>query len=471
MALYELDPPGGPVQGDGLGKTRASRSGKHVAARESFRYLEHAPNGIVVVHGDSHTVVYANSSFRDSIELPENAIVGRPIADVLQNPSSDGLQNPPVPEVISLLNRVRGQPVPPRDADLSVSVDLNISAPLEAESGAKGSWRCMVWPVRAPVVDIDELVVELWHAPEEESSLIRQREIAERMLLSALREQALSDDNARLYGAANDARIVAEEAQVLAEGAQHEAETANSAKAEFLANMSHELRTPLNAIGGYAQLIEMGLRGPVTAAQIVDLGRIRRSQVHLLGLINAVLNYAKLEAGRVEYATQDFALDDLIIDVESMVHPQLEENGLRYHHAYRVGIAGEPRVTPVRVNADADKLRQILLNLLTNAIKFTSPGGQITVACQTVKQKVLLSVTDTGRGIPAAKLHTIFEPFIQIGRGLSSSDTGVGLGLAISRDLAIGMAGDLTVESVEGEGSTFTLILPLATDMSPAVAP
>ncbi|MGI8507810.1 MAG: sensor histidine kinase [Gemmatimonadaceae bacterium] len=327
----------------------------------------------------------------------------------------------------------------------------------------------MIWPVQGDGAWTDQIVVELSPAPGDASSLVRQREIAGRMLLSALREQELSDDNVRLYGMANDARGVAEEARlhaerqrVRAERAQHEAEAANSVKAQFLANMSHELRTPLNAIGGYAQLMEMGLRGPVTAEQVQDLGRIQRSQVHLLGLINSILNYAKLEAGHVVYATQDVALDELVVDVESLVDPQLRAKGLQYHYAHRLELADATRRIPVRVKADAEKLRQILVNLLTNAIKFTASGGHITVACQTVDGTALVSVSDTGRGIPSDQLQTIFDPFVQIGRRLSSLDTGVGLGLAISRDLAVGMGGDLRVESVEGDGSTFTLILPLA---------
>ncbi|HEY5087249.1 MAG TPA: ATP-binding protein [Gemmatimonadaceae bacterium] len=459
MARNELDPLRSTPQGD----VRADiHAGKHNTARESFRYLEQAPVGIVVVHGNAHTVVYANAAFRQSSGLNDDGIVGRAIVEVLEQPSVDALHRAPASEVVALLNRVRSKEVPAHDVDLGASVGLNVSRPLGEESSPEGVWRCMVWPVRAPVAGIDELVVELWHAREEESSLVRQREIAERMLLSALREQSLSEDNARLYGVANDARAVAEEAQLHAEGAQHDAESANSAKAQFLANMSHELRTPLNAIGGYAQLMEMGLRGPVTEAQLLDLGRIRRSQAHLLGLINAVLNYAKLEAGRVVYAMQNLTLDDVVIDAESLVDPQLQAKGLLYHHAYWIDRSGASSSAPLRVHADAEKLRQILLNLFTNAIKFTDRGGQITVACRAAKGTASVTVTDTGRGIPATTIHTIFEPFIQIGRGLSSTDTGVGLGLAISRDLAVGMGGDLTVESVEGEGSTFTLSLPMA---------
>ena len=244
--------------------------------------------------------------------------------------------------------------------------------------------------------------------------------------------------------------------------AKEAAERANRTKSLFLANMSHELRTPLNAISGYAQLIEMGLRGPVTEAQLLDLRRIQRSQKHLLGLINAVLNYAKLEAGSVVYALQTVVLDDVVIDAQALVDPQLHAKALSYHFTRVIGFAGSPESAPVHVTADPEKLRQILLNLLTNAMKFTARGGEIIVTRRTDGEMAVLSVRDTGLGIPAHKLQTIFDPFVQIGRGLTSGEAGVGLGLAISRDLALGMQGDLTVESVEGEGSIFTLTLPLA---------
>lgn len=437
----------GERQSDEEGDVRGAQEATRVDVRESFRHLERAPVGIAVVHGSAHTVAYANRSFRQSSGLSDRAVVGRPIADILGNPTADASHTSNMADLVALLDRVRGEQVAARD----VNVSVNIGADTENQN----VWRCTAWPVRGARAGIDQLVVELRHGREGESSIVRQRDIAERLLLSALREQTLSEENTRLYESANALRIVAE-------SAQREAEAANSAKAQFLANMSHELRTPLNAIGGYAQLMEMGLRGAVTEAQLEDLARIQRSQAHLLGLINAVLNYAKLEAGHVVYATQDVALDDVVVEAKSLVSPQLDAKGLRYQYASCADLANASLGTPVLIRADAEKLRQILLNLLTNALKFTPSGGQITVVCRTVNGAALLSVSDTGRGIPADKLQTIFDPFVQIGRHLTSTDTGVGLGLAISRDLAVGMDGDLAVESIEGNGSTFTLTMPLA---------
>jgi signal transduction histidine kinase len=238
--------------------------------------------------------------------------------------------------------------------------------------------------------------------------------------------------------------------------AVREAEAANRAKSEFHAAMSHELRTPLNAIGGYAQLIDMGVHGPVTQAQHDALDRVRRSQQHLLALINDVLNFAKLEAGRVEYDIADVSIADAVNNVVPMVEPQLRE----------IGIACEVHIPPAAsARADREKLEQILLNLLSNAAKFTSRGGRIIVDVPTREAEdmaegwTFLRVSDTGIGIPPEKQSAIFEPFVQVHRRLTSPTEGTGLGLAISRDLARGMGGDLRVRSEEGKGARFTLAL------------
>ena len=247
-----------------------------------------------------------------------------------------------------------------------------------------------------------------------------------------------------------------------AEAAQREAAEANQAKSRFLATMSHELRTPLNAIQGYTELLTLGLRGPVTEAQRQDLERVRRANQHLIGLVTDILNFARLEAGQVEFHLTDVELGPLVADLESLVGPQLAAKSLSFTHD---DCAPDTPRMPHVVRADPEKLRQVLLNLLTNAIKFTEPGGRVALACETdaAHGMVRLHVADTGRGISAGQLERIFEAFVQVDRHRThESQQGVGLGLAISRDLARGMGGELTVESEVGRGSRFTLSLPVA---------
>lgn len=230
-----------------------------------------------------------------------------------------------------------------------------------------------------------------------------------------------------------------------------EASAANLAKSEFLASMSHELRTPLNAIAGYVELLEMGLRGPLTDEQRSDLERIRVSQHHLLALINDVLNFAKVDAGHVEFDLEPVPLDTILKDCEAMVLPQIHRKLISYTYEE----CGES----VIVSGDRDKVQQILLNLLSNAIKFTPEGGSLRASCDQNDTEGRVHITDTGIGIANDKLEAIFEPFIQIDRSLNQPGHGAGLGLAISRSLARGMGGDIVVTSEPGVGSTFTLTL------------
>ena len=248
-------------------------------------------------------------------------------------------------------------------------------------------------------------------------------------------------------------RSVAEAALLVA---REQADLANRAKSEFLAVMSHELRTPLNAIAGYVELLTMGVHGPVTAEQSAALERIQRSQRHLLGLINGVLNYAKLDAGRVHYEIGDVSLDEVLATCEALTAPQARARRIR------VTTLGCP--TALRVRGDDEKVQQVMLNLLTNALKFTASGGSVTLSCEEAPdgRTVRVRVADTGRGIAAEQLERIFQPFVQVDARFARAQEGVGLGLAISRDLARGMGGDLTVESVVDRGSTFTLTLPRA---------
>lgn len=236
---------------------------------------------------------------------------------------------------------------------------------------------------------------------------------------------------------------------------QAEAQKANQAKTEFLAVMSHELRTPLNAVNGYTDLMEMGIGGGVTEAQREYLTRIKKSGNFLLGLINDVLNFARIDAGTVSVKREPVRLEKILEASHVLVEPQMKARNIAYRWV-------APHSTCVAVG-DSEKIEQVILNLLTNALKFTDPGGAITLSCESRDGRAKISVADTGRGIPPGKLQSVFDPFVQLDRNAHpGSQQGVGLGLAISRALARAMGGELSAESEVGKGSVFTLDLELS---------
>jgi signal transduction histidine kinase/DNA-binding response OmpR family regulator len=249
-------------------------------------------------------------------------------------------------------------------------------------------------------------------------------------------------------------RIAAAAALAEAGDARMMAEHANNAKTMFLRAMSHELRTPLNAISGYTEILEMGIRGVVNPEQCKDLGRIKRAAAYLLRLINDILTIARLEGAR-PLNVISIPVNPMLAEVEGLCTLQAKANGLTL------------TVTPCEhetvVAADAERFQQILLNLITNAIKFTGTGGNISVSCDRDGSAVLIRVKDSGVGVRRVDIDRVFEPFVQIDRHLTAAtQQGVGLGLSISRELARAMQGDLTLQSAEGVGSTFTLTLPIA---------
>jgi signal transduction histidine kinase len=256
---------------------------------------------------------------------------------------------------------------------------------------------------------------------------------------------ALALDNARLYREADALRL--------------SAELANQSKSDFLGSMSHELRTPLNAIGGFTELIDIGIHGPVSDTQHAALARIKANQQHLLRLITEILNFVRVESGRMEFHNGEVSMAQALSDVEEMLSGAISDKGLM--------IDGPRCEVSAVALADPDRVRQILVNLVMNAVKYTPlNGGTITLTCAVAGDVVLAHVSDTGPGIPAEKLESIFEPFVQLSAGLTDRRGGVGLGLAISRDLARAMNGDLTAESTVGLGSRFTLTLPRAQSSS-----
>jgi signal transduction histidine kinase/CHASE3 domain sensor protein len=263
---------------------------------------------------------------------------------------------------------------------------------------------------------------------------------ADRALMGAMARIATEAfERARLYDAERTARSAAE--------------SANRAKAAFLASMSHELRTPLQAALGFAQLVRSGVYGPINEPQAEVLGRVERSQTHLARLIDDILDFARLEAGRVRMKLEDVPLTEIIADLTPLVEPQAT--------AKKIELALLPPPDSLRVTADRHRLRQILVNVVGNAIKFTPELGTIRVGAVADGTVARIQVRDTGIGIPEDRQQAIFEPFVQVEDGLTRTVSGAGLGLAISRDLARAMGGDMIVESELGKGSMFSIILPM----------
>ena len=372
-----------------------------------------APSFIVVFRGPEHVYEFVNEAYYQLVGHRE--IIGKPLLEAIPEIRDQGF--------IEILDRVLATDEPWVGREAPVTLQRTPGAPLEVR------YLDMVFQAMREADGTRSGVVV--HGSDITAQVLARREV----------EHLLGES---------------ERARGEAEAARRDAEAANRAKSEFLATISHELRTPLNAIGGYAELIELGIRGPVSTEQRADLDRIQQSQRHLLGLINGVLNYARVEAGAVSYELREVGIEEVLVTCEALVAPQMRSKNIAFHR--------ESSNSDLAVLADGEKLQQILLNLLSNAIKFTEPGGKITLRAGSSGDFVRLEVADTGIGIASEQLGRVFEPFVQVDAKLTRTREGTGLGLAISRDLARGMGGELTVVSAPGAGSTFTLTLPSASN-------
>ena len=374
-------------------EAEAARRAAVSAERQLMTVLEQTPAAIAVTLGGEHRFIVANRAYEALVG--KKVKIGQTFAEAIPELVTQGFE--------SLLTQVflTGRPYSASEAFATVS--------REGQAPEDG-WYDFAYQ---PLIDADGKIIGVLQQGVDVTRQVRARQLVE-------------------------------ESRVLAENA-------NAAKSEFLAVMSHELRTPLNAIDGYAEILEMGIRGDLTPEQREDVGRIRKSQRHLLGLINEVLNYTRVEGGTVTYDISDVSVPDILSSCEALIAPQMSAKGLRFDMSLC-----DPSWT---VRADPEKLRQVILNLLSNAIKFTDRGGRVALACSCTNDGSVITVSDTGRGIPADQVERIFEPFVQVDAGLTRTQSGVGLGLAISRDLARGMGGELTAASEVGVGSVFTLVL------------
>src|SRR6267142_1429566 len=248
------------------------------------------------------------------------------------------------------------------------------------------------------------------------------------------------------------ARAHAEKARSEAEAARAEAERANNSKTDFLAVMSHELRTPLTAIMGYEELLSDGITGPVTELQRQQLGRINASARHLLGLIDEILTFARVDIGRERVRWESMSVNHTLADAASLVQPMAADKNLRFV----VELLDEDQ----SIQTDNTKLRQMLVNLLSNGIKFTDKG-EVRLACLVSSGVLEIRIADTGVGIPAEHIEEVFEPFWQAEQTATRKTGGTGLGLSVTRKLARLLGGDVTVASKVGVGTTFLLALPM----------
>jgi signal transduction histidine kinase len=381
--------------------------------RARLEYVfQQAPAFLAVLRGENHVFELVNDAYLQLVGHRE--VLNRPIREALPEVEDQGF--------VQLLDRVLSTGERYVGREVAVSLARSAGGPLEERF-------------------VDFVYLPLLEAGGRRSGIITHgTDVTESVLARQRIELLLAESEA---------------ARADAERARAEAETANRAKADFLASMSHELRTPLNAIGGYVDILEMGVHGPLTAQQEESLTRVGVNQRHLLTLIEDILSFAKLEAGQVEFELEPLDASALLASVEPLVSPLAEVKGIR------LTVSAD---ACHRLMGDEERVRQILLNLVGNAVKYTPDGGSVDLSCDAAPPWVHIRVRDDGPGIPRDKQQKIFEPFMQVGRQLSSPQEGVGLGLAISRDLARAMGGELTVDSTPHRGSTFTLRLPGAPD-------
>lgn len=376
-------------------------------------HIECSPLAIALLEGATRAVRYANPAFSGLSGIGADVLLGPVAADAVPRAGTQRVEE--------LL----------RAAQDTGAAQGELEIELTGKDGHRLVWGVVIWPAVGYRGRSTNLVVQVRDVTEEARARRRQGELAEqlreinqKLVLASLREADLKDT----------------------------AIAANNAKSIFLATMSHELRTPLAAIIGYQELLASAITGPITDAQAAQLARIKQSASHLLALIDQVLTLARVEARSESVDRRPIAARDVMEAAGTMVAPLAAGKGL-------VLIVEAPH-RALMLNTDALKVHQILVNLLANAVKF-SERGQIRLGLKESANNALFDVSDTGIGIPGEYLERVFSPFWQVRQTANRKIGGTGLGLSVARDLARLLGGDVTVESVLGSGSTFTLRVPV----------
>ena len=414
-------------------------------------FFESAPGLLCLVLDPEWKILAATDTYLQATLTVRDEIVGRYLFDVFPDNPDD-----PVEESGRNMRASLDRVAAGRAADVMPLAKHDVR-----DAGPDGGFEERYWsPTNTPVFADDGSLQYIMHRVENVTEFVQLHQRASVTAADGSVERMAAEIVNRRAEVAEASRHLKESNAAL-RAAQAEAQRANAAKDEFLSRMSHELRTPLNAVLGFAQLLELDALSP---SQEEAVGHILRGGNHLLAMINDVLDIARIESDRLELSPEPVHIATLLTETIGLMTPAADAN--------RIEILFDPAQPAADryVRGDRRRLRQVLINLLSNGIKYNRPDGRIDIGVALADDTHLsMAVTDTGKGIAADDLPRLFRPFDRLGQQ-SSDIEGTGIGLALSQRLATVMGGRLDVASTPGRGSTFTVTMPL-TDLSPTTHP